>query len=137
MKHFFYLFALILFISSCKNVTGDQEKQLFDDVMKLHDEIMPVSTKLQGLQSSLKAILEKPDSIAGGLTQDDIIQASMHAEKAYNDMMDWMRDFKIPENMNPQDKITYLTAEKNKLVKMKEESLSALHEAEAILKIKK
>ncbi|HMV25122.1 MAG TPA: hypothetical protein PKA71_12365, partial [Saprospiraceae bacterium] len=68
---------------------------------------------------------------------DDIIQASMHAEKAYNDMMDWMRDFKIPENMNSQDKIAYLTAEKNKLVKMKEESLSALHEAEAILKTKK
>lgn len=136
-KYLFFLLGLILMAGSCKNVTGDQEKKLFEEVMHLHDEIMPVSTKLHGLQSSMKAILEKPDSIPSGLSSNDIIEASMHAEKAYNDMMDWMRDFKIPENMNTQDKIAYLTAEKAKLVKMKEESLSALNEAEAILKMNK
>lgn len=135
MKYFFYFFAITFLLGACKNVTGDQEKKLFEEVMYLHDEIMPVSTKLHGLQSQLKNLLEKPDSIPAGLTSDEIIQASVHSEKAYNDMMDWMRDFKIPENMNTQDKIAYMTAEKAKLVKMKEESLSALNEAEAILKI--
>lgn len=134
MRHLILTIGVLIFASGCKNVKGGQDEKLFDEVMALHDEIMPISTKLHGLQNSLKSILETPDSIPQGMTKEDIIETSMHAEKAYNDMMDWMRDFKIPENMNPQDKATYLQSEKSKLTKMKEESISALNETESIVK---
>jgi hypothetical protein len=115
-------------------VTGGQQDKLFDEVMQLHDEIMPGTTNLGKLQGPLKSLLATPDSIPKGFTKDDVIETSMHVEKAYNDMMDWMRDFKLPENMNPSDKISYLQAEKSKLLKMKDETNSAYNEASAIIK---
>ena len=137
MKTIFGLFVFCIVISACKDVTGGQDDKLFEDVMGLHDEIMPVSTKLHGLQSSLKTLLATPDSIPANMTKDDVIAASMHAEEAYNAMMDWMRDFKVPENMNPTEKSAYLKAEKLKLTNLKEETLRAFNEAEAIVNSKK
>ena len=61
----------------------------------------------------------------------------MNDDEAYNAMMDWMRDFKVPENMNPTEKSAYLKAEKLKLTNLKEETLRAFNEAEAIVNFKK
>ena len=137
MKNYLAIILTILTIVSCKNVKGGQDEKLFEEVMALHDEIMPVTTKLNGLQNSLKAILAEPDSIPGGITKEEVIEVSMHTEKAYNGMMDWMRDFKIPENMNNNEKTIYLKNQKAILTKLKEETMSAYNEAEVIINPKK
>ena len=134
MKYFIISLVTLFSLSACKDVKGPQSDALFDQVMGLHDDIMPISTKLHGLQTSLKTMLASNDSIPEGVTKEDVLAVSMHTEKAYNDMMDWMRDFKVPENMNPNDKTAYLQSEKQKLEKMKEESNAAYNEAIAIVK---
>lgn len=134
MKYLALPLLCLFMLVSCKDVKGPQSDALFDQVMALHDDIMPISTKLHGLQTSLKTMLATNDSIPKGVTKEDVLAVSMHTEKAYNDMMDWMRDFKVPENMNPNDKTAYLQSEKQKLEKMKEESNAAYNEAMAIVK---
>lgn len=128
---------LLIIAFSCKNVTGEAQDKLLTDVMNLHDEIMENSTKLYTMQAQLKTLLTKSDSIPNGFSKDDVIEAANHSEKAYNDMNDWMRDFKVPENLNKADQVTYLKGQKDKLEKLKEDTQRALNEANAIIHIKK
>lgn len=137
MKLFLPISFLLVIALSCKNVTGEAQDKLLNDVMNLHDEIMENSTKLYTMQAQLKTLLTKSDSIPNGFSKDDVIEAANHSEKAYNDMNDWMRDFKVPENLNKADQVTYLKGQKDKLEKLKEDTQRALNEANAIIHIKK
>ncbi len=137
MKIILSLLFFSLFVISCKNVTGEQQDKLRTEVMNLHNEIMESSTKLYNMQSQLKTLLTKSDSIPNGFTKEDVIEAANHAEKAYNDMNDWMRDFKDPENLNKADQVNYFKGQKDKLVKLKEDTQRAINEANAIIHIKK
>lgn len=131
------LLVSYLISSGCKNVTGEQQDKLFNEVMGLHDEIMKSHEKLYNLQSQLKNIVAKSDTIPNGFTKEEVLEAANHAEQAYNEMNDWMRDFKVPENLNPTDQAKYLQDQKSILEKLKESTQRAINEANAIINIKK
>ncbi|HMG16022.1 MAG TPA: hypothetical protein VK590_11280 [Saprospiraceae bacterium] len=137
MKILISLVLISIIIFSCKNVTGEQQDKLLTDVFNLHDELMKSYVPLNSMHSQLKTLLTKSDSIPNGFTKEDVIEAANHTEKAYNDMGDWMKDFKVPENLNKADKVKYLTDQKTKLEKLKEDTQRAISEANAIIHIKK
>jgi hypothetical protein len=137
MKYIILILLGFFINTACKNVTGEQQDKLLSEVMGLHDEIMKSHDKLYNLQSQLKNIVAKSDTIPNGFSKEEVLEAANHAEQAYNEMNDWMRDFKVPENLNPNDQSKYLEEQKSKLEKLKESTQRALNEANAIINIKK
>ncbi len=131
--YFGLIFTLLFTSSQCKQVENDKSGELLKEVFELHDSIMPMSESLAQMSLELKNLDSKNDSLPAGMNAEYILQTKINSDKLYDQMMDWMRDYKDPTNMNATDKINYLTGEKNKLQKMLEETQRAMKESKSIL----
>jgi membrane-bound lytic murein transglycosylase B len=86
-----YIFLIVLVFSiSCKEKDKNAEDQSIskmEQVMMIHDEIMPKMGKLSHLASQLKT---KVDTAAASVEYE---QAIVELQDANKEMMDWMREF--------------------------------------------
>lgn len=95
-------------------------EMLYTDVMKVHDEVMPVMEEIQEYKTEMELELdERADYILKEL------------EKADEAMMVWMREFKVPESMPKEERQTYLESEKIKIENVKTMILNSIEMAEA------
>jgi hypothetical protein len=144
------LTALILSVAviafSCKQKTEEHDhdhnpeapdaieqsanQMLYDEVMKIHDDVMPklndIHTQKQKLQQSLvsdpKMADEKKQAINSRISKLD---------SASEGMMEWMRKFApIPDSLGEEKAREYLENEMVKVKKVREDILQALKEAE-------
>ena len=107
-----------------------------DQVMAAHDEVMP---KMGDLRRLSKELGEKADSLAAlsdSTYNDRIQQLRTTAEKieaANESMMEWMRQFEMPDNEAPvAEVLVYLREQKEKIDKVREDMLKSLEEGEAL-----
>lgn len=118
------LFA-ILTISACKTDNKQSEiSSLYDEVMFIHDEVMPETTTIHKLKKQLRS-KDTKDSIVLSLISD--------LENADEMMMSWMAEFgKYKEMTNETDsvKIEYLKEEKIKIERVSEAMKTTIIEAE-------
>jgi hypothetical protein len=92
--------------------------KLFNEVMDLHDEVMPKMSDLHYLKKEIIAIidLEKLDSTELN-NANAISKVLKHTDE---DMMNWMADFKKPsKETQPEEAIAYLNGEKVKMDSIK------------------
>lgn len=122
--------CLALFIAyvSCK--TEKTEPSQMDQVMLVHDEVMPKIGKLNHLIKQLKP---KADTTAQG----KIYQTAMEdLQAAHTSMFDWMSDFS--ENMNVKEgeaeKKAWLSEEQIKVEALRDHINSSIATAEELLK---
>ena len=122
---------------ACGNNEAEELKALEENVMAVHDEVMPKMGTISALNDSLKQLYtaHKLDSVAIDsvmlATIDGHIQALSQADEA---MMQWMRNYEKPgEDMPAEEKRTYLEAEQEKINEVRDEMLTAIAEAEAFL----
>ncbi|MEQ9660306.1 MAG: hypothetical protein RLO00_19365, partial [Fulvivirga sp.] len=109
LKNILPFLLIIMLISACENKTTEQqeevvtdeipeevkiEKALYDDVMDVHDEMMPKMENMMSMKGKLK---EKVDLLKEEAAQselvnelENIIQSLEIADEA---MMNWMRQF--------------------------------------------
>ena len=139
MKQQIYLLSLILLF--CLNSCGDgqqnqnegevSQEELYDEVMAVHDEVMPRMGDLMNYQSQLKG---KIDSLPEGQAEEtESLQSVVdELEEAHDAMMGWMRNFNRDyEGMTEEEVMEYLRQEKEKIEEVKEKMNSALQEAES------
>lgn len=151
MKIFRTLFiAVIAFtVASCGNSTKsdkttastDSEKfyQLLDEVMEVHDEMMPQMGKLSELRQNLeeKAEVDPMNAMA-------YKEAAADLEAAHKSMMDWMKDFGdvFPykqdrlEGMNEEEikeSIELMKHQQEAVNSMKQEMISSMENAKTML----
>lgn len=95
---------------SCENAQEKVFDKLNEEVMSLHDQIMPKTEDLVTLKSQLDSLSKGPDS-----THVKQLQSAL--SKADNSMMDWMHHYSLDslEKMSLKDKIDYLTLQINQL----------------------
>ncbi len=145
---------LALFIFACKgdspkvNVSpGETRKKeisenkaaqetLYDEVIAIHDEVMPKMSDINRVKRALK-------EHAGGLTspkcefqeadRGKIKGMVAKLEKADEAMMQWMRDFKKPENVSHEKMMTFLEEEKVKISDVSDLMLTSLEEGEKLV----
>lgn len=128
--------TLLIFCFSCKEVKKAPEGPTqMEQVMAIHDEVMPKMGKLGKLVGQLKS---KADTTAVGQEYET---AMRDLQSAHKSMMDWMRDFgdrfDSDEIMNGKElseqKQIWLDEEEAKVKALKEQINGSIERAEALL----
>ena len=138
------LLAILLFAGGCKQKTQAHDehhhhneeatgnKALYDEVMKVHNEVMPKMDDIYKLKGQLKKkISETPGMPAEKKTA--IESAIVKLDSASEGMMIWMRKFTPPSDSTSEEKEKeYLEDQKVKVQKVKEDMLKAIDNAKAL-----
>lgn len=105
------LFILIGVYAGCKQASSPQEASadpiealpVYQEVMAIHDAVMPEMTTLHQLKKELQAL--KTDQ-----NKDEIVHITGRIERADEQMMAWMNALDIPEEKEQAE--PYLTEQK-------------------------
>ena len=119
------LCTLVLFIFSCKEEKKDTssiERSQMQQVMDIHDEVMPKMGTLGSLARKMKG---KADTTAIGLKYST---AQQDLEAAHTEMMDWMTGFSERFDSNEIMKGKPLTEQKQQWLNEEEAKVKALRE---------
>lgn len=137
MKNYVYLTILLLTLSfSCKEKEKEVEgPSQMEQVMAIHDEVMPKMSTLGKLVGELNT---KIDTTETGLKYE---AAMKDLQAAHNSMMDWMKGFgdrfDSDEILNGKalsdEKQKWLDLEEVKVKDLKEQINSSIANAEALL----
>ncbi|WP_394974652.1 hypothetical protein [uncultured Croceitalea sp.] len=137
MKKILAVLFTTVFVLSCKQEKKVEEGPTqMEEVMAIHDEVMPKMGTLSKLVADLK---EKVDTTATGKEYEMAMKDLQEANKS---MMDWMMGFgdrfdsdEILEGkeLSPE-KQEWLNEEKEKVEALKEQINTSIENAEALLK---
>lgn len=145
MKKTLYIISIAL-LAGCGESSSDRQNgfsqtskdpvdSLFQSVMDDHDAAMSKMGKLAGAQ---KQIDQRIDSIKKMRGKKDTVQLSTlrsELKAAEDNMNNWMHEFSLDSAQdNPQKRMEYLTSEKTKVSKVKDEIFAALAKADSALK---
>lgn len=111
--------------------TEESDNQaLYDEVMKVHDEVMPKMNDIYKLKEELKTEIANAPAMVEEKRKD--IEAMItQLDSASERMMVWMRNFNpIPDSLGEEKARKYLEEQKIKVEKVKEDMLKAIEEAE-------
>jgi hypothetical protein len=102
---------------------------LYDEVMKVHDEVMPKMNDIYKMKEELKnQVANTPDLVEE--KKKEIEAAILKLDSASEGMMVWMRNFNpIPDSLGEEQAREYLENEMEKVKKVKEDVLEALERA--------
>jgi len=128
-----YLFITLILLAGCgksgQHEHHDQEEEspinnpnqaLYDQVMDIHNEVMPKSDEIYQLKKEIK------DKITGtpNLTADkkkQLVQIVAELDSADHSMMDWMHKFKpLPDSANQELAREYLENEMERIKTVRE-----------------
>lgn len=120
-KHFplccAFLIALIALAVSC----GDDRKEiknLESETMALHDQAMKAMTEMKRKGRALQMERTTLDSLrTDTLRSKAIMQVLVQMEKAEADMMTWMEQYKIPDEMPKEEALRYMQEQKKMMEK--------------------
>ncbi len=136
-KFFILVFSSLIFlVSACKEQQkSSAETSQMEEVMAIHDEVMPKMGKLGKLVGELKS---KVDTTAVG---KDYEAAMKDLQDAHTAMMDWMRNFgdrfdheEILEGKSlTEQKQQWLNEEEEKVKALRDQINSSIAKAEKLL----
>ncbi|MEI9806466.1 MAG: viral A-type inclusion protein [Bacteroidota bacterium] len=149
------VFALPVFffimVAACNNEadtkTGNSQTGKADslekEVLAGHDVAMPKSMKIPALQKETKLLIDSISKLPAKAREaaapykaklESLLRDLSYADMAMNK---WMDEFKFDSAKdNIEERIKYLTEEKDKVEKVKEAVLGSLSEADSLLKAK-
>lgn len=137
------LLAVLLAFGGCKKSDQDHDhsddiheadnspnQALYDEVMNIHDEVMPKMNDLHKAKISLQTRLEMPG--LGENEKQNLQNKITRIDSASESMMVWMRQFNpIPDSAGEDKARAYLENELVKVKDVKESILRALKTATA------
>ncbi|MBX2946478.1 MAG: hypothetical protein KF725_11655 [Cyclobacteriaceae bacterium] len=127
MKKLLILVASLFILStSCspKKTEEDTNKVLYNQVMDIHDEVMPSMDELYKLKKQLTEKIENSPDLVEEKRQE-IEQTILLIDSASKGMMRWMREFK-PEEYKEVELTKYLESEMKRVQTVKETMQDAL-----------
>jgi len=129
------LFFAISFSIGCKSEKLDPKlSSLMDEVMEIHDEVMPktgtIHKKRKALRKKLTPMIEDTTQI-----RNQLLNTILELETAEESMMEWMSAYKnkpskLKEGVNPME---YYAEEKVKIIEVKRKMLESIENAKALL----
>ena len=151
MKKFLVAIIAISFLAACGNNGGHDHEQaeapkthadsLYQDIMDLHDAVMPKMGKVRGFRDQAQQLLDSihklPAKVQASTTayQLQLERLSTELNNADVDMDNWMMQFNMDTLADQLDKrVEYLNSEKLKVLKVKEAVLSGFAKADSLPK---
>lgn len=120
-------------LNAC-NSSGDANENLKDEIIAIHDEVMPEMGKLQSLQRDFLGQAEQlgqEDSLSNKETITQLRDLADELEDAYDGMFVWMRQFDTDYgDMTEEEIATYLQGQKEMVEKVNTDIKEALKKAE-------
>lgn len=134
----YIFFALMnILVGACQNNRElTEEKKIKNEVIEIHDEIMPEIQTVFNLKKRLIQRLDSLDTINGieGTLKIDFEVAKQELNEANQGMMQWMRNFNPNfESEHEHERITYYQNEKKKIIQVKDQFSEAIKKAEVTL----
>lgn len=143
-----FLFAiLIVIVCNCGQKSSNDENHehaasdsietsgneaLYNEVMKVHDEVMPKMNDIYTLKEDLKKRLASEKELTDE-KKKEIDIAILKLDSASESMMVWMRGFKpLPDSLGEEKVREYLETEMEKVKKVREEIQEALSQGKEI-----
>lgn len=128
------LFFALLF--SCGS-EKDENEVLKEQVIAIHDEVMPEIGYLKSQQTKLT---EKANSLENQASEtsyrEELNSAARSCESAYDNMFVWMRQFKSEyDDMSEEETRAYLQEQLQMVEKVKVDILSAKSTADSLLNV--
>lgn len=132
IKNTFCLLIAVVLCLACES----KNVQLKEEVIAIHDEVMPHMGKLKSLQ---KDLLERADQLAleDSVAQNEVIEqfrnTSVELDAAYEGMFVWMRQFEPEQGEMTDDEFNaYLQEQKTLVEKVKLDINNSLEKAEGL-----
>ena len=120
--------VLPILIISCQSQKNNDE--LYDEVMKIHDEVMPKMNDMHKLKLALKNEMDSTSDLTEA-RKAEIETAILKLDSASEGMMGWMRQFDpIPDSESVDKAREYLEKEKEKVAKVRDDIYEALKQAQ-------
>lgn len=138
MNKLLCIFLTSLIILSCGSPSQDQghdanvsdstspNQALYDQVMDIHDEVMPKMEDIYTLKKRLQEqIAATPNLVAAD--KQALEKRIAHLDSASNLMMDWMHNFSpLPDSTDQEVAREYLESQMEKIRKVRESMLEAI-----------
>jgi len=130
------LFLLLNFAACQQNQDHEHDdaatspnQSLYEEVMGIHDDVMPKMNDLYKAKTRLQTRLAAPG--VGDAERQEVTLAIARIDSASEGMMVWMRQFDpIPDSVGEDKARAYLQEELVKVKKVREDILEALKMAE-------
>jgi hypothetical protein len=139
MKNLFkpVFLLILLWVTSCQGEKVDETQALKDEVIAIHDEVMPYMGELRSLKKEIELksdSLSKEDSVAYAEKISHLNQLAEKLENAFEGMFVWMRQFKAPEeDTDKKEAKAYLEDQKILVEKVNTDIKTALEKAKSEL----
>jgi len=116
---------MVIVLLGAMTCCGQKEKTLYDQVMDIHDEVMPKMNDIYKMRKSLKDSLANASDMSDE-TKLQINQTILSLDSAGNSMMVWMREFNPPDQKDEVAFKKYMESELVKVKKMRADVMRAL-----------
>ncbi|MCH2081214.1 MAG: hypothetical protein MK226_02430 [Saprospiraceae bacterium] len=148
MRIFQFLITLMIFgvLSTCGNSAADQaakereaenvkaQEQKWDQVMSIHDEVMPL---IPDINKAVKVLKENITEDIAEEKKEQIMSTIGKLESADEGMFSWMANIRqiepLRDSMNHQEIMQYLEKEMVAVTKVKVNILLGLEEGQALI----
>ncbi|MBP7272909.1 MAG: hypothetical protein KA974_03660 [Saprospiraceae bacterium] len=134
MKIIFYVFIIVIGCGIVGCGQSSSTATLYEEVMSVHDSVMPKMSDMERAQRKLRAQLEDKNIPKDSATQQLILDRIGDLETSGEAMMQWMGDFKEPAETTPKaEAVKYLNIELLKIEEVKKDMLQSLAQADSLL----
>lgn len=136
MRQTAFLFLMIALTFSACNTEQSAQEKLWDEMMVVHDEVMPKMGDLNHLSRDIRAQLDTvpPIDTLKKLQQLDLL---IRIGKAEEGMMAWMSELKLLDDLRAtkshKEIIQYLETEKQRIGAVRDSMLAGIEAGEAEL----
>lgn len=130
-RSIFFMFLVMQF--ACNSEKVDETKLLRDEVIAIHDEVMPLMGELKSFKKEIKIkadSLVEQDSTANAEKIYELRSIENQLEEAFEGMFIWMRQYRAPdETIDENEAKAYLTEQKVLVEKVNKDIKEALKAA--------
>ncbi|MEQ8338535.1 MAG: hypothetical protein RIA62_14360 [Cyclobacteriaceae bacterium] len=120
---------LVLLLAACGGDKPDQINKLKDEVMGLHDEVMP---KMGDLRKASKSLIMKAETLdSTSATELKVIAEDIEAANEF--MMEWMRQYEPDMEGTEEELLEYYKSQRAGIQEVKERMLNALEQGQKAL----
>ena len=131
---------MLVILGGCQQKSGESKnnasaeggnQKLYEEVMAVHDDVMPKMDDIYKLKRKLKEQLSS-DNLASD-RRKAIADAIKNLDTASEGMMEWMRNFNpLPDSAGQEKARDYLLAEKDKIQRVKDDMLKSIETAQSL-----
>ena len=122
--------------NSQKNSNEKLEKDLYDEVIGIHDEVMPKMSTLLSLENQLKERIQELDTSEMNSAEEikKLNEQISELQVADEAMMQWMRNFQVDQEGWSHDSImSYMENEKRSISMVRDQMLAIIDSSEKLL----